>query len=179
MRPGRQLGAVGEAQLGQDAVDVYLHRPDRQEQPPGDLPVAEAPRRQRRDFLLAAGEGGRRSDAPGILGLFIEAKLDRLAERQLPAPVKQLLRGAAGTATFLGERYHRVARRRGKAKAQVAVARSILVIIWHRLASPEARFTDLGYGYYAARTDKDRKIRNHIRQIEALLGHPVTIAKAA
>jgi len=87
--------------------------------------------------------------------------------------------GAAGTATFLGERYHRVARRRGKAKAQVAVARSILVIIWHLLASPQARFTDLGYGYYAARTDKDRKIRNHIRQIEALLGQPVTIAAAA
>ena len=35
--------------------------------------------------------------------------------------------GAARTATFLGERYYRIARRRGKAKAQVAVARSILV----------------------------------------------------
>jgi transposase len=69
--------------------------------------------------------------------------------------------------------------RGGKAKAQVAVARSILVIIRHLLASPEARFTELGYGYYQARTDKDRKIKNHIRQIEALLGHPVTIAKAA
>jgi transposase len=34
--------------------------------------------------------------------------------------------GASRTATFLGERYHRIARRRGKAKAQVAVARSIL-----------------------------------------------------
>ena len=37
--------------------------------------------------------------------------------------------GASGTATFLGERYSRIVRRRGKAKAQVAVARSILVII--------------------------------------------------
>ena len=37
--------------------------------------------------------------------------------------------GAARTATFLGERYARIARRRGKAKAQVAVARSILVIV--------------------------------------------------
>jgi transposase len=87
--------------------------------------------------------------------------------------------GAASTATFLGERYHRIARRRGKAKAQVAVARSILVIIWHLLADPAARYTDLGYGYYQARTDKDRKIKNHIRQIEALLGHPITIAEAA
>jgi transposase len=87
--------------------------------------------------------------------------------------------GASHTATFLGERYSRIVRRRGKAKAQVAVARSILIIIWHLLASPEARFTDLGYGYYQARTDKDKRIKNHIRQIEALLGHPITITKAA
>ena len=39
----------------------------------------------------------------------------------------QAATGAAHTATFLGERYSRIARRRGKAKAQVAVARSILV----------------------------------------------------
>ena len=58
---------------------------------------------------------------------------------------------AARTPTFLGERYHRIARRRGNAKAQVAVARSILVIIWHLLADPAARYTDLGPGYYQAR----------------------------
>jgi transposase len=86
--------------------------------------------------------------------------------------------GAAGTATFLGERYHRIARRRGKAKAQVAIARSILVIIWHLLASPATRFTDLGHGYYQDRIDTDRKLKNHIRQIQAL-GFDVTIAKAA
>jgi transposase len=86
--------------------------------------------------------------------------------------------GASHTATFPGERYHRIARRRGKAKAQVATARSILVIIWHLLKNPEARFTDLGPGYYQARTDKDKKIKNHIRQIEALLGHAITVTKA-
>ena len=89
----------------------------------------------------------------------------------------QAATGAARTATFLGERYGRIARRRGKAKAQVAVARSILVIIWHLLADPAARFTDLGYGYYQARTDTDRKLRNHIRQIQAL-GFTVTLTKA-
>ena len=87
--------------------------------------------------------------------------------------------GAARTDTFLGERYWRIARRRGKAKAQVAVARSILVIIWHLLADPAARYTDLGPGYYQARTDKDKRIKNHIRQIEALLGHPITITPKA
>jgi transposase len=84
---------------------------------------------------------------------------------------------AARTATFLGERYGRIARRRGKAKAQVAVARSILVIIWHLLADPAARFTDLGPGYYQARLDTDRKLRNHIRQIQAL-GFTVTLTQA-
>jgi transposase len=84
--------------------------------------------------------------------------------------------GASRTATFLGERYSRIVRRRGKAKAQVAVARSILVIIWHLLKDPAARFTDLGYGYYQARTDTDRKLRNHLRQIQAL-GFTVTVTK--
>jgi transposase len=84
---------------------------------------------------------------------------------------------AARTPTFLGERYHRIARRRGNAKAQVAVARSILVIIWHLLADPAARFTDLGPGYHQARLDTDRKLRNHIRQLQAL-GFTVTLTKA-
>jgi hypothetical protein len=83
--------------------------------------------------------------------------------------------GAARTATFPGERYGRIARRRGK--AQVAVARSILVIIWHLLSNPEALYTDLGRSYYAARTDVDRKLRNYIRQIQAL-GFTVTLTKA-
>ena len=57
------------------------------------------------------------------------------------------------------------------------MARSILVIIWHLLADPAARFTDLGPGYYQARTDTDRRLRNHIRQIQAL-GFTVTITSA-
>ena len=90
----------------------------------------------------------------------------------------QAANGAARTQTFLSERYHRILRRRGKAKAQVAVARSILVIIWHLLKDPAARFTDLGPGYYQARLNTDRKLNNHIRQIQAL-GFEVTITKAA
>jgi len=47
---------------------------------------------------------------------------------------------AAGkTDTFLGERYRRLARRRGKLKALVAIARSILVIVWHLLACATRR----------------------------------------
>jgi transposase len=33
----------------------------------------------------------------------------------------------------------------------VAIGRSILVIIWHLLADPAARYTDLGSDFYATR----------------------------
>ena len=85
---------------------------------------------------------------------------------------------AARTDTFLGERSRRIVKRRGKLKALVAVAGSILAIVWHLLTDPDARFRDLGAGYYASRTDKDRKTRNHIRQLEAI-GFTVTLAPAA
>jgi transposase len=86
---------------------------------------------------------------------------------------------AAGkTDTFLGERYRRLARRRGKLKALVAIARSILVIVWHLLASPAARYSDLGSDFYASRIDKNRKTRNHVRQLEAL-GYTVALTQAA
>ena len=45
---------------------------------------------------------------------------------------------ASKTDTFLGERYRRIARRRGKRRAIVAVGRSILVIVWHLLSDPTA-----------------------------------------
>jgi transposase len=85
---------------------------------------------------------------------------------------------AAKTDTFLGERYRRLVRRIGKLKALVAIARSILVIVWHLLADPTARFHDLGADYHARRIDKDRKTRTHIRQLQAL-GYTVTLTPAA
>jgi transposase len=90
----------------------------------------------------------------------------------------EIAASAARTDTFLGERYRRIARRRGKRKALAAIARSILVIIYHLLADPEARYHDLGPDYYDTRTDRDRKIRNHIRQLQAL-GLDVTICPQA
>jgi len=87
---------------------------------------------------------------------------------------------AAGrTQTFLGERYRRLAKRVGKLKALVAVARSILVIVWHLLANPSARFRDLGADFFVARGNSDRKVRSLVRQLEVLLGHKVTLAQAA
>jgi transposase len=84
----------------------------------------------------------------------------------------------ARTNTFLGERYRRLVRRRGKLKALVAVARSILVIVWHLLTDPAARFHDLGADFYNTHNDTNRKTRNLVRQLQAL-GHQVTLQPAA
>jgi transposase len=86
--------------------------------------------------------------------------------------------GAARTDTFLGERFRRIARRRGTQKAIVAVGRSILVIIWHLLSDPGAHYTDLGAGFYDQRINPERRKRTHIHQLEAL-GYKVTLEPAA
>ncbi len=86
---------------------------------------------------------------------------------------------AAGrTDTFLGERYRRIARRRGKKRAIVAVGRSILVIIWHLLAQRDTKYADLGPDHFAKHINPAAKKRNHIRQLEAL-GYNVTLTPAA
>lgn len=78
---------------------------------------------------------------------------------------------------ILGERYRRIVKRRGKLKALVAVARSILVIIWHLLNDPTARFHELGPNHHRNRIDNARTTRNHVRQLEAL-GFTVTLTQA-
>jgi transposase len=85
---------------------------------------------------------------------------------------------AGRTDTFLGERYRRIARRRGKKKALVAVGRSILVVIWHLLADPESQFSDLGADFFTRHTNREAQKRNHIRHLEAL-GYHVTLEPAA
>ena len=85
---------------------------------------------------------------------------------------------AAKTNTFLGERYRRIVKRRGKLKALVAVARSILVIIWNLLHDPTARFRDLGADYHATRINTERRTRNYVTQLMAM-GYRVTLEPAA
>ncbi|MGH3296541.1 MAG: IS110 family transposase [Trebonia sp.] len=86
--------------------------------------------------------------------------------------------GTAKTDTFLGERLRRLSRRIGGARAQCAVARSILVIVWHLLRDPAARFTDLGPGWHTSKTDRDKKVAGHLRQLRAL-GLEVTVTGTA
>jgi len=98
--------------------------------------------------------------------------------RYLARALGEAAAGAARTNTFLGERYRRIARRRGKKKAIVAAGRSILVCAWHLLNTDDAVFVDLGPDYYDNRGGTQRAVRNHIRGLQAL-GYQVTLQAAA
>jgi transposase len=99
-------------------------------------------------------------------------------DRYLARILGEVAVSAARTDTFLGQRYRRIARRRGKKKAIVAVGRSVLVIVWHLLSNPDTQFHDLGPDHYDSRINPDRKKRNHIHALEAL-GYKVTLQPAA
>jgi transposase len=76
--------------------------------------------------------------------------------------------------TYLSARHHRLAARRGKKKAAVAVAHSILVISYH-LLKDGSDFRDLG-GTYFDRRDQDALERRLVRRLEAL-GNKVRLEK--
>jgi transposase len=98
--------------------------------------------------------------------------------RYLAGALGEAAVSAGKTNTFLGERYRRIARRRGKKKAIVAVGRSILTIVWHLLSNPDTVFHDLGADYYDNRNGTRRATQHHVRRLLAL-GYRVTLERVA
>ncbi len=68
--------------------------------------------------------------------------------------------------TYLATLYHRVAARRGRKRALVAVAHAILVIAYH-LIKDGTVYIDLGHNYFDER-DKEAVIKRQIRRLEQL-----------
>jgi transposase len=84
---------------------------------------------------------------------------------------------AAGkTQTREGARYRRLARRRGKAKAQVALGNTQLKVYHKLLSSPGTRYTDLGPDYYERQASTRRQIAHHVGKLGAL-GFEVTLCR--
>ena len=98
--------------------------------------------------------------------------------RWLKAALTQAAVTAGRTNTFLGARYRRLIKRTPKKKAQVAVARNILEIVWVLISDPDARYTDLGPHWHDRHLNTERKTRQAIRQLEHL-GYTVTLTEAA
>ena len=93
----------------------------------------------------------------------------------LAGTLGEVVAGLARTDTFLGQRYRRLVRRRGKKRAIVAVGNSVLTIVWHLLSDVDARYQDLGPGYHESRINNQRRQRDLIRQLEHLTGQKVTL----
>jgi transposase len=102
-------------------------------------------------------------------------KGQRWLRRALVEAAKSLARNHN---SFLGARYRRVARRRGGNKAAVAVAHSILIILWHLMADPNQRYIDLGADYYKQRQNPERQAQHLVAKLAAL-GYTATLQPAA
>ena len=87
--------------------------------------------------------------------------------RPIGAAINQAAWAASRTKdTWLKARYHRLAARRGKKRAIVAIGRSILVSIWHML-SKQQPYQDLGADFYDQRR-KESKVTYLTKQLARL-----------
>ena len=78
--------------------------------------------------------------------------------------------------SYFSAQFHRIARRRGRNKAAMAVAHSLLVVIYHVLRNRQP-YTELGVDYLD-RLDATRIARHHVRRLEQL-GYTVTLSPIA
>jgi transposase len=76
----------------------------------------------------------------------------------------------------LSAHFHRLARRRGQQKAVVAVAHSVVVILYHLLRDHRPS-SDLGADYFD-QLDRQRAERHHVRRLQQL-GYTVTLTPAS
>lgn len=113
---------------------------------------------------------------------------NRSAGKQLPGrvpsgdrPVRKILIQAAHAAamskdTYLAGLYHRIAARRGKRRAIIAVAHSIVVSVYYMLTRKE-EYRELGYGYQEERR-RDTSAKRLVRRLERL-GYQVKVSLTA
>ena len=79
--------------------------------------------------------------------------------------------------SYFSAQYQRIAARRGKNRATLAVAHSILIAIYHILKNKTA-FQDLGSDYYDS-FNRDRKINSYLKRLKALGWEPDAIPSSA
>ena len=87
---------------------------------------------------------------------------------------------AGRTGTYVGAQFRRMHRRFGKTgggKAAIAIAHTLIVIIWHVLHD-RAEYRDLGADYFTRYDNPDARKRRLIHDLQSM-GYEVTIAPAA
>lgn len=79
--------------------------------------------------------------------------------------------------TYLAAQFHRLRARRGEQRAAIAVAHSILIIVYHLLKDPQARFQELGGDYFLTK-NRGQEERRAVRTLNTL-GFEVTLTPIA
>jgi transposase len=90
-----------------------------------------------------------------------------------PALIESARAAVRTKGSYFGAQYRQIARRRGPNKAAVAVAHSLIELVWHLLSTGEA-FKDLGEDYFKTRQDPQRQARRLVAQLKEL-GYAVTL----
>jgi len=93
----------------------------------------------------------------------------------LAASIGNTIGALTRTPTFLGARYRRIARRRGKGKAMVAAGNSLLTSVYHLLCDPETVYQDLGPHHHDTLINRDRRARHLAAALEAVTGQKIFI----
>jgi transposase len=96
--------------------------------------------------------------------------------RYLGAITGETAIAAGKTQTREGARYRRLARRRGKAKALVAVGNTQMKVYHALLSRPGTRYQDLGADYYDQQASIRRQVRHYVGRLGAL-GFEVTLCR--
>jgi transposase len=100
----------------------------------------------------------------------------RPAHPRLKARLCEVAQSIARTSgNYLAALYHRIARRRGKGRATLAVAHAVLVALYHMLRA-HVPSSDLGADYFD-RLDTERLQRRYVQRLEQL-GYTVTLNPA-
>lgn len=101
----------------------------------------------------------------------------RKGNKKLRSALVEAARAAARTKdTYLSSQYHRLAARRGKNRAAVAVAHSILTIVYY-IVKRKQPYIELGPTYYEERK-RETVIKQSIKKLESL-GYKVTVESVA
>ena len=90
----------------------------------------------------------------------------RKGNRSLRGALVEAAHAATHTKTYLAAQFRRIATRRGPKKAMVAVAHTILVIVWH-LLSKGGTYEELGQSYFDER-QREQITRRLQRRLERL-----------
>ena len=146
-------------------------------------------RRAAQDVIAETGADMSRFPTPGHLASWAgRTPLDRQSgkragparrkhgNRYIGAVTGETSAAAGRTDTREGARYRRLARKRGKARAQVATGNTQMRVLHVLLSNPGTRYHDLGHDSYERDRNTARQVSHHVGKLGAL-GYEVTLCR--